>query len=64
MTRWRATTAAPAARDGSRFPGRVPWCAGISIVRLLAGKQVDSYTEYSIPGPIPTPAGETEPTRR
>ena len=33
-TRWRATTAG----TGS--------VAGISIVRLLAGKQVDSHTEY------------------
>jgi predicted ester cyclase len=37
-TRWRAT-AAPT--------GRTPCYAGISIVRLLAGKQVDSHTEYT-----------------
>ena len=36
-TRWRATTAA----------GRSPCYAGISIVRLLAGKQVDSETAFS-----------------
>lgn len=37
-TRWRATTT-PA--------GRSPCYAGISIVRLLAGKQVESHTEYT-----------------
>jgi predicted ester cyclase len=37
-TRWRATTAPT---------GRTPCYAGISIIRLLAGKQVDSYTEYT-----------------
>ena len=43
-TRWHATTTAAAARDGG---GRRPCYAGISIVRLLAGKQVDSHTEYT-----------------
>jgi hypothetical protein len=37
-TRWRATTA-PA--------GRTPCYEGISIIRLLAGKQVESHTEYT-----------------
>ncbi len=36
--RWRATTSSP---DGA------PCYAGISLVRLLAGKQVDSHTEYA-----------------
>ena len=36
-TRWSATTASA---------GRAPVYEGISIVRLLAGKQVDSHTEY------------------
>ena len=41
--RWQAT-------DGTRAPGApVRCCAGISIVRLLAGKQVDSHTEYMVP---------------
>jgi predicted ester cyclase len=40
-TRWRATTEAP-----------VACYAGISIVRLLAGKQVDSHTEYTTLGPM------------
>jgi predicted SnoaL-like aldol condensation-catalyzing enzyme len=39
VTRWRATTAGPA--------GRTPCYAGISVVRLLAGKLVDSHTEYT-----------------
>ena len=43
-TRWDATTKPAAARDGS---GRAPCYAGISIIRLLAGKQVDSHTEYT-----------------
>ena len=37
-TRWRATTAPT---------GSTPCYAGISIIRLLAGKQVDSHTEYT-----------------
>ena len=42
-TRWQATS-------GPRAPGApVRCCAGISIVRLLAGKQVDSHTEYTAP---------------
>jgi limonene-1,2-epoxide hydrolase len=45
VTRWRATSAAPAARAGST--GRTPCYAGISVVRLLAGKLVDSHTEYT-----------------
>jgi predicted SnoaL-like aldol condensation-catalyzing enzyme len=36
-TRWRATTEAPVA----------PCYAGISIIRLLAGKQVESHTEFT-----------------
>jgi SnoaL-like domain len=43
-TRWRATAAAPAARATT---APVACYAGISIIRLLAGKQVDSLTEYT-----------------
>jgi len=43
VTRWLATTTAPAAY--SDRAGRIPCCVGISITRLLAGKQVDSHTE-------------------
>ena len=39
-TRWRATTA-PA--------GRGDCYAGVSVIRLLAGKQVDSHTAYGRP---------------
>jgi len=44
-TRWHATTS----RDGN---GRTPHYAGISITRLLAGKQVDSHTEYRKVDPL------------
>jgi predicted ester cyclase len=40
-TRWRATSAPT---------GHTPCYAGISIVRLLAGKQVESHTEYTSAG--------------
>jgi predicted SnoaL-like aldol condensation-catalyzing enzyme len=49
VTRWRATTAGPAARAG-----RMPCYAGISVVRLLAGKLVDSHTEYTNVAPDAT----------
>lgn len=45
VTRWLATTTASAARTGESLARRAPCCAGISITRLLAGKQVDSTTE-------------------
>ena len=47
VTRWHATTAAPGAGDRGAAGGSTPCCAGISIVRLLAGKQVDCHTEYT-----------------
>ena len=37
-TRWRATTV---------LTGHAEYYEGISIIRLLAGKQVDSHTEYA-----------------
>jgi hypothetical protein len=57
VTRWRATTAAPAVRAGS-----TPCYAGISVVRLLAGKLVDSHTEYRILAPHATRAHATTTT--
>jgi predicted ester cyclase len=42
VTRWAVTAGGSGARAG-----RAPCYAGISIVRLLAGKQVDSHTEYT-----------------
>jgi predicted ester cyclase len=44
-TRWQATATASPARATSQPAGRGPCCAGISIIRLLAGKLVDSRTE-------------------
>jgi predicted ester cyclase len=46
-TRWRATTKAPVGRARTAPTGRTPCYAGISIIRLLAGKQVESHTEYT-----------------
>jgi len=62
VTRWQATITAPAARDGGAPTGRTPCYAGISIIRLLAGKQVDSHTECTTvtPGATRKPATETE----
>jgi predicted SnoaL-like aldol condensation-catalyzing enzyme len=45
VTRWRATTAAAGAQPAAACAGRIPCCAGISVVRFLAGLQVDSHTE-------------------
>jgi predicted ester cyclase len=61
-TRWRATTNAPVALATTALTGRTPCYAGISIIRLLAGKQVDSHTEYTTvtPGATPTPANDAE----
>ena len=44
VTRWQATAGAPVAR-ASNAPATC--YAGISVVRLLAGKQVDSDTAYT-----------------
>jgi SnoaL-like polyketide cyclase len=45
VTRWQATGKARGARALSAPIGCTPCYAGISIVRLLAGKQVESHTE-------------------
>lgn len=66
VTRWRVTTQAPRSPTPSASIG-VPRCAGITIIRLLAGKQVDAHTQCAKP---PAPAGddwtqdETVATRR
>jgi predicted SnoaL-like aldol condensation-catalyzing enzyme len=44
VTCWQATTAAP----GTRGAGRTASYTGISVVRLLAGRQVDSHTECTV----------------
>jgi predicted ester cyclase len=61
-TRWRATTKAPVARATTAPAGRTQCYAGISVIRLLAGKQVDSHTEYTnlTPGAASKPAKDTE----
>ena len=46
-TRWRAMTAAPVPVATTAPARRTPCYAGISIIRLLAGKQVESHTEYT-----------------
>jgi predicted SnoaL-like aldol condensation-catalyzing enzyme len=62
VTRWHAMIPAPSARTAGAPTGLEPCCAGISIVRLLAGKQVDSHTEYPhlTAHAQRTPAAQTE----
>jgi SnoaL-like polyketide cyclase len=45
VTRWQATTAAAGAQPAGAASARTPCYAGISVVRFLAGLQVDSHTE-------------------
>lgn len=45
VTRWHATVPAREARAPLASRGRAACYAGISITRLLAGKQVDCHTE-------------------
>jgi predicted ester cyclase len=45
VTRWRATATGPGARSVGAAARQVSCCAGISIIRLLAGKQVDARTQ-------------------
>ena len=45
VTRWRATVPAREAQAPPAPSGRAACYAGISVTRLLAGKQVDSHTE-------------------
>jgi predicted ester cyclase len=52
VTRWQAM-ATPRGPRADGFPsGRVRYCEGISITRLLAGKQVDNHTEYTSFPPV------------
>jgi predicted ester cyclase len=48
VTRWRATVPARAAKAPLAPAGRAACYAGISVTRLLAGKQVDSHTECAV----------------
>jgi hypothetical protein len=61
-TRWRATTNASGGGARSDRSGRTPCYVGISIIRLLAGKQVESHTEYTdvSPGAVSKPAEDRE----
>ena len=57
-TRWRATTKAPLAQEATAPTSAAPCYAGISIVRLLAGKQVESHTEFTNETPATPPSGQ------
>jgi predicted ester cyclase len=57
VTRWRATVPAREAQAPRPPAGRAAFCAGISITRLLAGKQVDSHTECGILTASPAASG-------
>jgi predicted ester cyclase len=57
VTRWRATVPAREAQAPRPPPGRAACYAGISITRLLAGKQVDSHTECGILTASPAASG-------
>ena len=46
-TVWRTTTRTPARPAPGSSPASDASWSGISIIRLLAGKQVDSHTEYT-----------------
>jgi predicted SnoaL-like aldol condensation-catalyzing enzyme len=60
VVRWRAT--ATPVMTPSRRPARVARVAGVSIVRLLAGKQVDARTEWAtiVADAIREPAGDLQ----
>jgi predicted SnoaL-like aldol condensation-catalyzing enzyme len=49
VTRWRATGRALSSPVPAASAGLSPGCGGITIIRLLAGIQVDAYTEYAGP---------------
>jgi hypothetical protein len=48
VTLWRVTTRAPHSPTRSTSIG-ISHCAGITIIRLLAGKQVDAHTQWARP---------------
>lgn len=52
VIRWRATASTAATRASADY---LRWWSGISIIRLLAGRQVDTYTAV-VPGVIDVPA--------
>jgi predicted SnoaL-like aldol condensation-catalyzing enzyme len=50
VIRWRTTAWQSQAPVATPSIGPCPHCAGITIVRLLAGKQVDAHTQCTGPG--------------
>jgi hypothetical protein len=48
-TRWQATIWVPQPGAGAARLGPSAGCAGITIIRLLAGKQVDAHTQCAAP---------------
>ena len=61
MTRWRATVPAREAQAALAPAGQAACYAGISVTRLLAGKQVDSHSEYAVLTASPAAAGLVTP---
>jgi predicted SnoaL-like aldol condensation-catalyzing enzyme len=57
VTRWRAAVAPPSAPADAGTSGWTVAYRGISIIRVLAGKQVDSHTECIAPLPGPRARG-------
>jgi predicted SnoaL-like aldol condensation-catalyzing enzyme len=55
VIRWRATASTAATHVGADY---LPWSSGISIIRLLAGRQVDAYTAM-VPSATGLPARPT-----
>lgn len=55
VAHWQATVTSSNPRTDGSPSGRVRCCEGISIIRLLAGKQVDAHTEYTRFGPVAAP---------
>ena len=49
VTRWRASGRALNSPDPTAPAGPTPRCARITVVRLLAGMQVDAHTHYAGP---------------
>ena len=49
VTRWRTTGRGPNPVVGAEAIGPCGCCAGITITRLLAGKQVDAHTQCTGP---------------
>jgi predicted SnoaL-like aldol condensation-catalyzing enzyme len=49
VTRWRAAARGPQAPAATASIGPCGRCAGITIIRLLAGKQVDAHTQCTGP---------------